>query len=48
MLQLTNVSEKLAAAVLALVLSIVTINGTVSTPQQASNQFAGAYVSVVA
>ena len=45
-----TLGEKSAAAMLALVLSIVTLNATVQTPNaaQAQNQFAGAYVSVVA
>ena len=46
----TTLGEKSAAAMLALVLSVVTLNATVQTPSapQAHTQFAGAYVSVVA
>lgn len=45
-----SLTEKTAAAMLALVLSVVTLNATVQTPNaaQAQTQFAGAYVSVVA
>ena len=48
MISLNTISEKAVAAALALVLSVVTINGTVQMPKQVSAHDAGAYVSVVA
>lgn len=48
MITLSTLGEKFAAAIAALTLSVVMLNGTVQVPAQAQAQFGHAYVSVVA
>ena len=48
MISLSTLGEKFAAAIAALTLSVVMLNGTVQVPAHAQAQFGHAYVSVVA
>lgn len=48
MISLTTLGEKFAAAIAALTLSVVMLNGTVQVPAEAQAQYGHAYVSVVA